>query len=70
MGNCSFPGFTNNFNIESASCLLHCVFFPLSLVIKPSILFWATIYIDKLGHLPASFAGWNPQATRSGKWHL
>ena len=28
------------------------------------------MHIDRLGHLPAPFAAWNPQATRSGKWHL
>lgn len=70
MGNCSFPGFAKRFHIESASCLPHYVFFPLSLVIKPSILFWATMYIDKLGHVPDFFAAGNPQAARSGKWHL
>ena len=28
------------------------------------------MHIGRLGHLPAPFAAWNPQATRSGKWHL
>ena len=28
------------------------------------------MYIGRLEHLPDPFAAWNPQATRSGKWHL